>query len=231
MPFFTNILLPLLILLLAVEPGLANGKLSADDLPIGYISQYSSTISKKTTYYFNHSFGVASRVKNGSNYAFKFNTLQTTADSLAPLSAAGWAIVHNMVLGDFIWEASVKQKSAHSIGLIIAMRDTNNYYQITIQDDGLQIIKKYNQTITTLKRAAFATKTDGENYNFILTRDILARSIKIILNGQEFEISDSDLVMGYIGFKISEGELLLDQMEVWGPTSIEREVNFLDKKL
>jgi hypothetical protein len=205
----------------------------AQQLPDGYILQYEQNFSKSkslTDFSFNlpGSWGI---FKSNGNFYLQFAGCNA---SLTQTSLPGnIAILKNRIFGDFVLEANVMPDADTSgireICVFLGLKDTSKFYYTVLTSSN----NAHNQGIF-LKKNSMVTKLTNNNDILVswkenkwqkirIERDIVKRTIRVFLDNMilpVMQITDYELVMGYIGFGSLKCSGRIDNIKIWAPTVI-----------
>jgi hypothetical protein len=193
-------------------------------LPVGYIEQYSEKC-------INNNFFKTFYPENISNWRFiedsKSKTLIIATDSLdKQVFPDIRGIIRNMVFGDCIieFEFRTNKKTSVSEGFCFLgpVKSIRSYYVFLFSSDSILFSFINKGEIILVDRQPAAKTVSGWN-KVRIERDILNRSITIIMNGDYIHknnFTDKNLVMGYVGFGTNKVSGFLRNIKIWAPTSI-----------
>ena len=209
----------------------------AQNLPVGYITQFQEDFSKPSTALKAFEFSDSATWKTGhegKNYFLQFSG--KNSDTLKTICLQDLAVLNGYLFSDFIFEANVKIPrkeiiSGKNICFFLGLKDTTHYYAIqlsTIPGDTTQQIFVVNngiKKILTGKKNGEINWETGQWHKIKIIRNILAKSIIVYFDNMHIpvmEAKDRTLIMGYTGFGTSGIPFYIDNIKIWAPTSIEQ---------
>ncbi len=199
--------------------------LNGQELPLGYISHFSSSFNEKKIH-------KDISLPKGASYELKDGHLQLKENKAAlwshiPSSAF---IIDNNVFGDFIAEIKIRcqeplgEDSLRGIFVITGLKDSSNYYYVQINCSGAYFNRVYNGTKELVRFDSSLVIQQNQWLTLNIERNILKRNLSIECKGVKSVFKDPYLVMGYLGFGIQGYSLKVNEIDVWAPTSISRPV-------
>jgi hypothetical protein len=196
------------------------GRLTAQNLPLGYITHFQCDFSKPP-YDTNLIFSSRANAKI-ENGVLLLSNCSDSANTFTPSSAM---LIDNNIFGDFISEITLTGKqnltdSLASIFLICGLRNNLNYYLLKLNNQGAYFYKMYKGKLSSISSdSSFIIKT-GKPLKMRIEREILGRSICLKAQGKTSVFTDPNLVMGYFGLGVEGSKLFIDKIIVWAPTSL-----------
>jgi len=196
--------------------------ISAQDFPLGYIKQFNATITKaKVASDFSTSSTTQTKITNAQLHV---DAVDDTVHSNFP---EGVLLVDKLIWGDFMAKLSLMTKSTGDDSLdglyfLTGVRDSSNYYFIQLNSYGANFYKMYKGEVSLIDSDSSFVLPEMTWLNLQVTRDILKRTIQIESAKKSIEFYDPNLIMGYMGFGISNAIFSLRKLTVWAPTVIEK---------
>lgn len=210
----------------------------AQELPLGYILQYSQDFSKQTSIDdFNFSNPDSCKIAKGkNNYYLEITGNNNYKPSVK--SPENLCILSKYMFGDFIMEvdflSEANENDSSDICIFIGVRDSLKYYYVSLSSN--TYVNMHDIFIVNnAPQASIATnineevKWDNKKWNkAIIKRDILTRTITVYINDISnplIEAKDYTIVMGYIGFGTFKDPGKIDNIKIYAPTAIPEEIN------
>lgn len=201
--------------------------IQGQELPLGYAVHFKSGLESQKSIQ-GLCFSSFSMSKFNKAGGLSYMTLDTKAyDSSEVFLPPAAALIDRNKLGDFICKAKLRVKSpladsCSGVYFIVGLRDSLNYYALQVQESNSKFYRIYKGERTLVDETeAFFLEADAW-VELIMRRDILKRCIVLSLGDRSWEVSDSNLVMGYLGFGTFTSSLDLDELILWAPTSIDQ---------
>ncbi|HBH49435.1 MAG TPA: hypothetical protein DDX98_12380 [Bacteroidales bacterium] len=196
---------------------------NAQQLPLAYKKYYeASFLPAKISEQFVFSDSVASKISKG------IWSLSSNTDSSAGTNPDALVLINKHVLGDFITDVMLNlsidsQDSLSAFYLISGYRDSANYYFIRYNAWGLNFYKMYKGEVSLIDSDSSFRFLHNSWQSLRINRSILTRTIELTNNGQFARFHDPNLIMGFIGFGLSQSRFAIKKMSIWAPTAIEKQ--------
>jgi hypothetical protein len=203
------------------------------ELPLGYIIQYSQDFSRKEALQ-DFSFsdpGYWRTAGNKSNYYLEFSEKSGYPDSTGYPDML--AVISTEMYSDFIMELDIMQTAEEEVGrgicIVYGFRDPSNYYYIRLASkagaDTHNVFLVRKKVLTEISARTTPGNTLEKNkWNRVkVIRNILEKTITVYLNDMTnpaLKAKDRTLIMGYIGFGTAGSAGKLDNVSIWAPTSV-----------
>jgi hypothetical protein len=203
------------------------------ELPLGYIIQYSQDFSGKGALQ-DFSFsdpGYWQVAGNKSNYYLEFSEKPGYPDSTGHPDML--AVISTEMYSDFIMELDIMQagedEADRGICIIYGFRDPSNYYYIRLASkvgaDTHRVFLVRKKVLTEISaRTSPGNTLEKNKWNRVkVIRNILEKTIKVYLNDMTspaLTAKDRTLIMGYIGFGTAGAMGKIDNVSIWAPTSV-----------
>ena len=194
--------------------------LSAQNLPVGYITHFETGFSNaKLHKHLLVSPYAQVKVNQG---VFSIIAKPDSLNSFFPPAAI---LVDSNIFGDYIVELRINlsgssQDSLDGLFLITGLRDSLNYYFVRINETGACFSRMYKGKNTELSTDSTFVINSNLWVNLRIERDILSRTFTILSGNSKLVCTDANLVMGYFGVGTNKNKLLIDKITIWAPTSI-----------
>lgn len=205
--------------------------LHSQDLPLGYIVYFQTDFnSKKIPEEILLSGNSKSKLEKGW---FILSEKNDTAKQFVPNAVA---LVDDNIFGEYIATFQLKPEltnsdSASAIYLIFGLRDSLNYYYVTMNEYSTNFCSMYKGINKIQLVDSSMTLQNNVVKTFTVKRNILERKITIANNGNEVSFTDPNLVMGYFGFGVEKAVLAINKITIWAPTSIKVPAPLFDNQV
>ena len=214
----------------------------AQELPLGYILQYSQNFSDKNSVAdFNFSNPDSWKIiLQKNNYLMKYSE---NSNYIVPAECPNIiGILSKQMYGDFIMDVDYMQpegdNNQSNFCIIFGLKDSTHYCYIHLAskaDENSHNVFIVNDTIRT--KAGIRTNEDiNWSYNkwhkVRVKRNILDKTITVYFNDMlkpAIEAKDRTFIMGYIGFGSADEPGMIDNIKIWAPTYVPGETNIFDK--
>lgn len=207
-------------------------RINGQEIPLGYIIQYQQDFDQMKNYSeeftFRDSISAGNNLKPGNKYMVVDNGDSDMDSSVSNLNC----ILSGYILADFIIRIDLKSRSAHSnsyTGFCFCIKDTSDFYELTFTSADHENFQCDVYSIRNGERKRISSKCPGiiemnAKWNtIIIRRDLVQGTISIFLENEKqliCKVKDRTFVMGYIGFSGKQSRLFVDDLVIWGPTSI-----------
>jgi hypothetical protein len=205
----------------------------SQELPLGYIVQYSQDFSgKEALSDFSFSDPGYWRVAgNKSNYYLELSEKPGYADSSGQPGML--AIISTEMYSDFIMELDImkegEEQAENGICIVYGFRDPSNYYYVRLASKAIadthNVFLVRKQVLTKITTSTNPGNTlENKKWNRVkVIRNILEKTITVYLNDMTNPVltaKDRTLIMGYIGFGTAGTMGKIDNVNIWAPTSV-----------
>jgi hypothetical protein len=205
----------------------------SQELPLGYIIQYSQDFSGKNALAdFNFSdpdHWSISRDKQ--NYYLEFSEKTGYTDSMGRPNML--AIISSHMYSDFIMELDIMPTGEgqvdRSISIVCGLKDTSNYYYIKLASKGGEdshnvfLVNKEVLTKISANTSIDINLQNNKWHRVKVIRNILEKTITVYFNDMinpVLKAKDRTLIMGYIGFGSAGSAGKIDNINIWAPASV-----------
>jgi hypothetical protein len=214
----------------------------AQELPLGYILQYSQDFSDKNAVAdFNFSNPDSWKiVKQNNNSYLEFSEQSNYFPLVGCPNIIG--LLSGQMYSDFILEADIMQtgedNDLRNTCIIVSLKDSTHYYYIHLAlkaDENSNNVFLVNDTIRTKTGIKISKGINwiNDKWNKVrVERDILKKTITVYINDMLNPVmvaKDRTLIMGYIGFGSIDTPGKIDNIKIWAPTFVPGETNIFDK--
>jgi hypothetical protein len=215
---------------------------NGQELPLGYILQYSQDFSeKKSITDFNFSNPDSWKiVKQNNNSCLEFSEKSNyTAPAEGP-NIIG--LISEQMYSDFILEADIMHTSEENdrayTCIIFGLKDSSHYYYIQLafkadtNTNNIFLVTDTIRTKTAVKTADGLNRVKNKWYKVRVVRDILEKTTKVYISNMSDPVivaKDRTLIMGYIGFGSIDTPGKIDNIKIWAPTFVPGEAPVFDK--
>lgn len=229
----------ILLLLISISITIFN---NAQELPLGYILQYSQAFSEKGSIAdFNFSNPDSWKiVKQNNNPCLEFSEKSNYASPAEGPNIIG--LISGQMYSDFILEADImhtgEQNDWDNTCIIYGLKDSLHYYYIyylTSQagenTNNVFLINDTIRTKTAIKTGEGINLVKNKWYKLRVVRDILEKTTKIYMGDMSEPVivaKDRTLIMGYIGFGSIDTPGKIDNIKIWAPTFVPGETPVFD---
>ncbi|UCH14605.1 MAG: hypothetical protein JSV22_01255 [Bacteroidales bacterium] len=214
----------------------------AQELPLGYILQYSQNFSDRNSVSdFNFSNPDSwNIIRQNNNYIMKYSAKSNYIVPAQYPNIIG--LLSKQMYGDFIMDVDYMQTGGENnmsnFCIIFGLKDSTHYCYIHLApkaDENSHNVFIVNDTIST---KAGIKLSDGVNWNYNkwqkvrVKRNILDKTITVYFNDMAkpvIEAKDRTYIMGYIGFGSVDEPGMIDNIKIWAPTSVPGEANIFNK--
>ena len=215
----------------------------AQELPLGYIIQYSQDFSgKEALQDFSFSDPDYWRLAgNKSNYYLELSEKPGYPDSTGQPDML--AVISTEMYSDFIMELDIMQTAEEEAGqgicIVYGFRDPSNYYYIRLASkdgaDTHNVFLVRKKVLTEISaRTSPGNILEKNKWNRVkVIRNILEKTITVYLNNMTnpaLTAKDRTLIMGYIGFGTAGAMGKIDNVSIWAPTSVPGDTVLLGNK-
>jgi len=199
----------------------------SQDLPVGYINYYNQSAR-------NDQF-ISSMTVCRPEYWKMSNDKSATIISSPVEDSSGnenfsvnMGIIKDMIFGEMIMEfefmpgTNVPSEDISGFCFICPAKTADTYYTSVFGNDSVSFYYIKKNIPERIAVNALSVKPRAWNHVRI-TRDILHRSVTIVLNkdfSRRIVFTDPRLVMGFVGFATINTECSLRNIKVWAPTTI-----------
>lgn len=203
----------------------------SQDIPVGYISYYSTSFSN-TGFKDDVVYSGKSDLSAKNGQALLKEIKDTVNDAMTP---SAMMLVKNLVLGDFISTLRLRYTpdapdSLAGVYFIAGLRDSLNYYYLKLDESRTSFNQVYKGVDSEIKSDSTLKIPSGLWQTVRIERDILKRSLNISCDGMTAKFSDPNLVMGYVGVGVCGYKVSMDKMDIWAPTAISRSTNIFKRE-
>ena len=216
-------------------------KSHAQELPLGYILQYSQDFSKKNSMTdFNFSNPDSWKIvqqKNSSYIEFS-----EKSNYFAPAECPNIiGLLTGQMYSDFILEADIMQtvedNDLSNTCIIFGLKDSTHYYYIHLtskvdeNSNNVFLVNDTTRTKTGIKISEGINWINDKWNKVRVERDILAKTVTVYINDMLNPVmvaKDRTLIMGYIGFGSIDTPGKIDNIRIWAPTYVPGEANIFD---
>ena len=215
----------------------------AQELPLGYILQYSQDFSgKKALADFDFLYpDYCSISGNVNNYFLELSENTGYADSTGRPDVL--AIISTHMYSDFIMELDVLPSGKeydNNIYLLYGFKDTSNYYYIYLASDAgnnsNNIFMVHRSVLTKIgtDTTGGINRSNNKWHRVKVIRDILEKSLTVYIDNMTnpaIKVKDRTLIMGYIGFGSAGNAARIDNINIWAPTTVPGDTIIFEKTL
>ncbi len=210
----------------------------SQELPLGYIVQYSQNFSGKDALkdfsFSNPDYWSISKDRN--NYYLEFSEKAGYSDSAGRPNML--AIISPHMFSDFIMELDImttgEGQADRSICIVYGFKDTSNYYYIKLASKGSEdshnvfLVNKEVLTKISANTSIDINLQNNKWHRVKVIRNILEKTITVYFNDMinpVMKAKDRTLIMGYIGFGSAGSVGKIDNINIWAPTSVPGEAD------
>ncbi len=214
----------------------------AQELPLGYILQYSQDFTDKKSLadfrFSNPGSWRIGRQKNNSFFEFSENSNYVTAYKCPNIIA----LLAKQMYSDFILEADIMQTGENHVQpntcIIYGLKDSSHYYYIHLSastdDNSGNVFLVYDTIIrkTVIKTGKTINLDKNKWYKVRVVRDILEKTLTVYVNDMLNPVmvaKDRTLIMGYIGFGSIDAPGKIDNIKIWAPTFVPGETGIFNE--
>jgi hypothetical protein len=193
--------------------------LASQNLPVGYIEQYSNSCNNKSFF--------KTFIRNDSSlWKIEKNASLKILSLANPDSTASIGLLDQMIFGEYIIEFDFHIDNCNSdstaFSFLSSMKSATSFYAYAFSTDsiGFFLIKKGFKTLLG-KKAILKLKPDWNKVR--IEWNIISRNTKIIINnnqGNKIIFNNNQLVMGYLGFANGFKSSSIKNIIIWAPTCI-----------
>ncbi|MBN1413653.1 MAG: hypothetical protein JW973_01025 [Bacteroidales bacterium] len=216
----------------------------SQSLPDGYILLYQQNFSASAAIKdFKFSDPASWEIK--SNKENRFLEFTSHTRYVPPFrSPAILGIVTQHIFGDFILQADLMQSNSeteHSnICIFFSVKDSSHFYYIQLasgSDDsthGIFLVKNAPRCKVSNWQTSGINWGNGKWNRVRVERSIVNRIVNVYFNDMKNPVmttKNPELVMGYIGFGSFDGSGRIDNVKIWGPTSIPQDAGIFESKI
>lgn len=214
---------------------------NAQELPLGYILQYSQDFSGKNSIAdFNFSNPDSWKiVRQKNNSCLEFSEKSKYIVPVGFPNVIG--LLKGKMYGDFILEADIMQSGGDSnqgnTCIIVGLKDSTHYYYIHLTSkahencNNVFLVNDTIRTKTGIKISEGINWVDDKWNKIRVERDILKKTITVYINDMSNPVmvaKDRTLIMGYLGFGSIDTPGKIDNIKIWAPTFVPGETNIFD---
>ena len=206
---------------------------NAQELPPGYILQYSQDFSMKNSIAdFNFSNPDSWKISREMNNFY----LEISEDSgyIPPaISPKNICLLSKYMFGDFILELDflmeAKEFSQSDVCIFFGLRDTLKYYYVSlslkanVDNHKILIVNNASQDTIATETNDRILPVNNKWNKAKIERNIVTKTITVYVNNMSnplMEVKDKTLIMGYLGFGSFDGPCRLDNIKIYAPTAI-----------
>jgi hypothetical protein len=214
----------------------------AQELPLGYILQYSQDFTDKKSLadfrFSNPGSWKIEKQKNNSFIEFSENSSYVTPCRCPNIIA----LLAKQMYSDFILEADIMQTGENNeqsnTCVIFGLKDSSHYYYVHLsskadEDSGNVFLVSDTIIKKTLIKTGEAVNWDKNKwYKVKVVRDILEKTVTVYINDMLNPVmvaKDRTLIMGYVGFGSIDAPGKIDNIKIWAPTYVPGETSIFNE--
>jgi hypothetical protein len=213
----------------------------AQELPLGYILQYSQNFSGKNSIAdFNFSNPDSWKIIQQKNNSFI--EFSEKSNYFAPAGCPNIiGLLSGQMFSDFILEADImltgEDNDQRNTCIIFGLKDSSHYYYIYLAPKADANINNIYLVTDTVKTKTGIKISEGINWinnkwnKVRFERDILKKTITVYINDMLNPVmvgKDRTLIMGYIGFGSIDTPGKVDNIKIWAPTFVPGRAHIFD---